>query len=536
MKKSQIKLLCAAMLLGGVPNTGWSETPYDAPRVQVDSFRVSGNTLLDPGDIKTALAPYEGKRSLEELKAAAAAVEALYVEAGYGGVIAYVPPQQGATGVVDIIVLEGRISRVVVLDNKRDPESVVLNSLSRLRVGATPQPRRIDEQIEMANQNPARQVAVTLEPGASQGQIEARVSVSEAPERIWSFGVDNTGNRQTGRSRANLGFFQGNLFGLDQSFQLGVQVAPEEITSVIAVSAAWHAPIYGAGLLLDILGGYSDIDGGTTGTAAGPLQFSGKSRTAGLRIGKPLSRLGEFSQRVSIGFDYRAYINNCSITGLPAGACGTAGASVEVTPASIDYQVQRGGRNPASVQLSYFANTALFGGHAAQSDFTAARPGAKRYFQGERLNAQALNSLPWGAQLLVRASGQASRSALVPGEQFGLAGANVVRGYEEREVTGDEAALLSVELRSPDTSGWARGWLDRLQWTAFTDAGRVWNHKGTPCRVGQTNCTLLSAGPGIRASKGSFQLKLDVATTLKPGNLTGKYDQYAHVQASYDFR
>jgi hemolysin activation/secretion protein len=145
-------------------------------------------------------------------------------------------------------------------------------------------------------------------------------------------------------------------------------------------------------------------------------------------------------------------------------------------------------------------------------------------------------SLPGNSQLQIRAAGQATRSALVPGEQFGLAGVNAVRGYEEREVTGDQAMLLSLELRSPDLAGLAHGWLDHLQLTTFADGGRVWNHLGTLCRVGKADCTLLSAGPGIRASWRTIQLKLDLATSLKPGNLTGKYDQFVHAQASYEFR
>lgn len=529
-------MLCAALLLGGMHGLVWSDASDTTPTAQVDSFRISGNTLLERAAIEAALEPYQGSRNLLELKAAAAALEALYIKAGYGGVIVYVPPQQSASGVLDITVLEGRISRIVVLDNRRDSEGLVLRSVPGLRVGVTPRPRRIDEQIELTNQNPARQLAVTLEPGAKRGQIEARVSVTELPERIWSVGLDNTGNKQTGRLRTNLGFLQSNLFGLDQTFQIGAQLAPEDIDSVTTVSAAWRAPIYSAGLMLDLQGGYSDVDGGTTSTAAGPLQFSGKGHTVGGRLTKALPRLGAFSQRLSVGLDYRDYLNDCSIGGLPEGACGSAGASVSVSPASLDYQLQLGGRNPAVVQLGYFANTNLFGGHADRADFEAARAGAKRSFRGERLNAQALLALPGDTQLQVRAAGQATRSALVPGEQFGLAGINAVRGYQEREVTGDQAMLLSIEFRSFDMAALSDTWIDHLRWITFVDGGRVWNHEGLFCRGTRSNCTLGSAGTGFRMSLGGFQANVVLASAFKRGNLTDRYDQFLHLQASYEFR
>ncbi|MBV8605558.1 MAG: ShlB/FhaC/HecB family hemolysin secretion/activation protein [Pelomonas sp.] len=517
-------------------------------RVQVDAFVVTGNTLLPPAVLDAALAPYKGQRTLDELKAAAAAVQARYVAAGWGGVVAYVPVQHEAPGVVAIAVVEGRISRVVVLGKQRDGEAQVRRSVSRLEVGATPEPRRIDAQIALANQNPARQTAVTLEPGAQPGEIEAHVTVTEQPERHWSFGVDNTGTSQTGRLRANLGLEQAGLNGFggqDNTLELQAQIAPEKPGSVAVVSADWRAPLYRAGLMADFIAAYSDVDGGTTSTAAGPLQFSGKGHVFGVHLGGALPRVGELSQRLTGAIDYRAYLNSCAIVGLPAGACGSAGASVSVSPWSIEYALQLGGANPLALQISFASNAGVFGPHGNAADFGAVRPGAPVAYTVVRANGLAQIALPAHWQIQLRGAAQSSADALVPGEQFGLGGANAVRGYEEREVTGDQALLGSGELRGPDLGPlgagvWfgARG-LEHLQLLAFGDAGRVWNHLGAACLGSEVQCTLASAGLGARlagrAGAGGWQLRLDLAEALKAGTLTARHSRFLHAQAVYEF-
>lgn len=508
-------------------------------RVHVDEFRVTGNTLLSESLIQGVLAPYKGDRNLTELKAAATALQSLYVAQGWGGVIAYVPPQDGPPGVVTLAVLEGHITRVVVLGQTRDSIERVRRSLPKLKEGETPRPAQLDAQVMLANQNPARQLAVTLEPGATQGEIEAHITVTEQPNSRWSVGVDNTGTKQTGRSRANLSWQGADVAGLDDTLSLQAQIAPQHLSRVAVLSAGWRLPIYSAGLTLDLMAAYSDVDGGTTSTVAGPLQFSGKGEVFGAHLSGLLPRWGEATQRLSAGVDHRVYLNNCSITGLPDGACGSSGASVAVTPLQFDYQLQQPvqGSSPGySLSLSAAANMNIGGPHGRPADFQAVRPGSDPDYKVLRANAMAQLPLPADWQLSLRAAGQATDAGLVPGEQFGLGGANAVRGYEEREITGDEAVFGSAELYGPDLAHALSKRIDHLRFLAFADGGRAWNHLGSACLGAQTSCKLASVGLGSRLAAGSFQLKLDLAAALKSGTLTERHDVFLHVQASYDFQ
>lgn len=510
-----------------------------SPKVRVQSFKVSGNTLLPAERIDAVLSGFVGERSLDELKQAALAVQALYRDAGYGAVVAFLPEQTspgGAGGsVVAITVVEGRVAKITVTGQQQFSEANIRASLPSLVEGVTPRVREIDAQIQLANENPAKEVEVLLQPGAHPGEVEARVQVTEQPVSRFSVGLDNTGNENTGRLRANFGYQNASIGGRDHVLAAQLQLAPEKLSAVAVASANYRVPMYAEGMAVDVYAAYSDVDGGTTATAAGPLQFAGKGEIAGVRLSKYLPRLGEIDQRLVVGLDYRDYINNCTIVGLPAGACGNAGESVSVQPLALEYILQKGGTNPWGASLGIQHNLQFAGGHAGTAHFEAVRPGARPQYTLLRFGLFAGWSLPEQWQLQGRLIGQGTGDALVPGEQFGIGGASSVRGYDEREVTGDSGATASIELASPDFGkriGMSAG---TFRLVGFADAGWVRNHLGTPCRLNEASCSIAGIGFGLRYAAGPLQAKLDIAHALKDGNRTGRNDTHAHFTVSYSF-
>jgi hemolysin activation/secretion protein len=505
-----------------------------AQRVPVEQFEIVGNTLLDPAELQAAVVPFKGQRNLDELKQAAAAVQARYRERGYGAVVAYLPPQDIQGGRVRISVLEGRLAQIVVSGNQRFSEANVRRSLPGLQPGTTPQVRELDAQIRLANENPARKIALTLEPGAAPGQVDAQVLVTEQSPRRWTLGLDNTGNTRTGRWRASVAYQDVALWDLDHQGSLQYQMAPDKPSAVTVLGLGYRMPLYQPGLMLDGFAGYSDVDGGVTSTAAGPLQFSGRGRMWSLRVTDLLQRHGELDQRVALSLNERAYLNDCGIAGLPAGVCGPAGASVTVRPLALEYSLQRDRAGSLGFSSVISHNFGWGGARASQADFDAARPGAAQRYTTVRLDAAA--SLPLRSwQWQTRLGGQWTAQALVPGEQFGIAGTNAVRGYEERELIGDRAAHVAFELYGPQ---WQPDWLgstDGLRLLGFADAGRVWNRLDTPCLDTRSVCSLASVGLGGRFSVAGVQLRLDVAHALRPATRTARGDNRVHVLASYGF-
>jgi hemolysin activation/secretion protein len=500
-----------------------------AARVVVSDFKVTGNTLLSPQALDAALAPYKGQRTAQELNQAAAAVQELYAKAGYGAVVAFLPEQSPAGGVIEIRVVEGRLSDIAVEGSTHFSERNILASLPALQPGRTPNLRLLDAQVQMANENPAKQVNVLLQPGARTGEAQAKVTVEARKPLRWWVGLDDTGDKLTGRVRANAGVQHANVFDRDHVVAAQVQASVENPGDSFVVSGAYRVPLYRSRLLLDALAARASVDGGTTATVAGGLRFTGKGNLFSLRMTRLLDRWGEFDQRVSLSLDHREYQNSCEIEGLPPGACGPAGESVAVQPLGLEYVLKGFGPLPPSLAVSVQRNLQLGGGNSGDEHFEAVRPGAKPHYALLRLAASGGVAFGGDWQVSGRVNGQFTSDGLVASERFGIGGAGSVRGYEEREVAGDRGLGATLELASPGF-GVSAG---ELRLVAFGDMGRVQNNLDTPCLETRTSCSLSSVGIGARYLHSAIRAGVFVAHALKEALTTSKNSTRAHFYISY---
>ncbi|MFX7764359.1 hypothetical protein ABTK05_22115, partial [Acinetobacter baumannii] len=73
-------------------------------------------------------------------------------------------------GVVRLQVVETVVGKVVVSDNRHFSEQNIRASSPQLVEGSAPNLRRISESVQLANDNPAKQVNVTLTASESTNQ------------------------------------------------------------------------------------------------------------------------------------------------------------------------------------------------------------------------------------------------------------------------------------------------------------------------------------------------------------------------------
>ena len=525
-----------ALSVGPCAAQAGQTTPAPEPTVAVDSFLVTGNTLLDMTRIQAVLVPFRGKRTLEELRRAADAVQRVYAEAGYGGVVAFLPPQQGGeAGVVLIRVVEGKVAAVKVLDARFHSPENIRNSLPDLQPGATPRLRRMDIQIELANENPSKHVQVLLRPGQQPGEVAADLTVLDRDPTSYSLSLDDTGNRRTGRMRVGGGWQHANVWGIDDVASLQYQTSLTKPGKVAVLSAFYRHPVPGWLMVFDGYLAFSDVDGGSEGSQAGNLRINGRGNLAGIRATWLLPRWAEVDQRVSLALDRREYLNRCDVQGLPGVNCGAAGQDVAVTPLSVDYALRGSTPLAWTLTLTALGNLKLGGSNTSAADFDLQRPGAKQGYSSLRVASTAQYDLAdW--QLRARFSMQWTKQALVAGEQFGLGGAVSVRGYEERELVGDKGAAGTLELGSPELLTRTTGDQPSLRAFAFVDGGSVANNLGTSCAATvKTRCSLASAGVGLSFERQRLQARLAAAVALKEGRLTQRHDTRAHFSANLSF-
>ncbi len=118
--------------------------PTDAPHFDIWEYTVEGNTVLPNLSIETAVLPHLGPdRSMVDVEAARAALEAVYQKAGYLTVLVDVPEQQVDDGVVRLAVLEGRVGRLNVTGARYHSPGFIRKQVSELAEGTVPDFNRL---------------------------------------------------------------------------------------------------------------------------------------------------------------------------------------------------------------------------------------------------------------------------------------------------------------------------------------------------------------------------------------------------------
>lgn len=159
---------------------------------------ISRSALLPQSDIEAQAAPYIGRRiDLSKLYAIVDAINTLYQTKGMPTASAILPPQHIADGVIHIKLVEGRLGKVSVTDNKYIPQNFVTSRIPLVPDKVLNVPV-LSHQIAVFNRVNDMQVRATLQPGARFGQTDLTYSLVEPPQDTLDFIGDNWGLNSTG--------------------------------------------------------------------------------------------------------------------------------------------------------------------------------------------------------------------------------------------------------------------------------------------------------------------------------------------------
>ena len=482
----------------------------------VRRFDVQGKQPFTAAQLNAVVGTYLGEqRTIIDLRAAANALQSAYQKAGLQLTLVSLPEQDVVDGVVVLKVLSGKIGKVEVVGNKKLSEKSIRASLPLLVEGAAPNLGRLDAAVRLANEIPSRSVALNFRPGDDTGEVLAQVRVQEAPLDRYSFALDNTGNTSSGRDRLAVSYQRANLFDLDHVASLQYVLAPDKLDAVSIIGLGYRIPFYAQNMILDLVGAYSNVDTNTSLNTGTALSMTGKGGVLGAQASYLLPTLRGAEQRLTLSLYRRDYANQCSGSG--AGVCGSTAsgiADVTVQPLAIGYSAGLSLPGLYATSALNLSTNLPVGANSGKSDFTAAAAAthteASNHFNVLHVNAQVQALLPRDWQFNVRTAGQYTNSALVPAEQFGLGGAQSLRGYEERIASDDKGLSLNLEFLSPAVSYQE----SRTRALVFFDRGWLWRNEALPGYTSQP--ALASLGAGLRSQVGPhWSLNLDLGHVLE---------------------
>lgn len=492
------------------------------PRFDIARFQVEGNSLLQADFVERLLAPFAGKqRDFGDVQRALDALEDAYRKRGYNAVQVTLPEQELELGSIRFKVVESKLGKVTVEGNKHFSTANIRNSMPPLREGETPNIARVSASLRVANDNPAKKIALQLQSGEREDEINANLKITD--EAPWKVGVtfDNTGTQQTGTTRLGVMLQHANLFDRDHVVSLQYTTSPDKLEQVGVYSLGYRIPLHAAGDAIDIFGGYSDVDSGSISAGVYDLKVSGKGVVSGIRYNHNLGRYGSYDPKLVYGLDYRAYKNNVDLLGVPLGN------NVTVHPVSITYS----GMWTLAAGEGGFYLTALRnlpgGANGGDADFNIVRAGAPAAYTVFRYGGNFSQSFAADWQLRLTLSGQLTRDRLIPGEQFGVGGATSVRGFLEREVANDQGYLVSGEIYTPNYCPKLGLGTMQCRALAFYDTGYV--SRISPLAGETANDSIASFGLGLRVTQDkSVTVSMDYGHVLASGGTQGKGDERVH--------
>jgi hemolysin activation/secretion protein len=490
-----------------------------SPKFEIRRYRLEGNTLLAQERIDQVLAPFAGQsKDFGDVQRALEALQAAYQAAGYGSVEIRLPEQELERGEVRFIVLEVKIGKIIVEGNQHFNSANVRRSVPSLREGETPNTLEIAKSMRLANENPSKQSAVLLRGAERDGQVDATIRVADIDPTRWSMSLDNTGNESTGRARLGVAYQHANLFDRDHVLTAQFITSPTKFKDANVFGIGYKIPLYSLGDSVDLVAGYSNVD---SGTVQNLFAVSGQGSIFGARYNQALPKWRDLEHRITYGLDYRIYQNQV----VPEGTQTNLVPDITVHPMSLTYSANV---RSTGQDLSFYLNMAqnIPGGNdGSTEDFQCPRPSdglcsragaTARYtlFRGG-FNYVRVVKTDW--QFRTNFSAQYTEDALVAPEQFGIGGADSVRGFNERYVSNDKGYRTSLEFYTPDMAkpfGFKDG---RLRFLAFYDTGAL--HRNYTLATEQSAMHLDSGGLGLRLNyKNYFSARLDWAHVFHDGS------------------
>jgi hemolysin activation/secretion protein len=477
-------------------------TAADSVRFHVKAFRIGRTAAFAEADLLPLLQAYTGKElTLADLQRAADTITRHYRDRGYFVARAYLPAQDIRDGVVEIVVLEGKVDRIAVRPSGaiRLHGPVVERTLrAALPAEASIREADLERGLLLLGDLPGIDVRSTLSPGAAVGASTLTAEVTEGPLVSGNVDFDNFGNKFSGPYRV------GGTLNLNDPTGLG-----DQLNLRATESSGTH---YGRlGYLLPA--GSSGLKLGVAYAATryklccefASLEAKGDAQVATLNALYPLFRSRNFSLYGTAAYDSKHYFNS-TVTGTTS----DKKARVLALGLNGDGRDNLGGGGMNNFGLALSDGRLDLDGWAADRAADDATTRAHGRYRKTTYSLARLQRVGEATSAYAALSGQTAAKNLDSSEKFVLGGPNGVRAYPQGEAPGDEGYLLNLELRYELNPS--------LQVAVFVDHGEIHLHRnewagwnGANTRIGN-RYGLSGYGAGLSWSQpGNYLVRASLA-------------------------
>jgi hemolysin activation/secretion protein len=478
------------------------------PKIKVNRFNIIGNTKISTSKLYAIVQPYQGEEmTLADLEKVAGLITKEYHKKGYFLARAYIPAQKIKDGVVEIMVLEGRVGKITVTGNKHYTTKFLLSRMQPLKKAQVITRNNLEKPLLTLNsEEPKLDVNALLSPGSEFGTTNINLITKDSLPYNLTIFYNNFGNTYTRDDRLGVLLDLGNITGHGDVLSLG-EVFPFPTTDKeweFYNKVGYSIPVGTSGLRLGADYIRSEYN---VGAALAALNIVGESTSYGLSLNYPLIGMTNESLNVFGSLNHNYYKNTI---------LGYTSSKDQITSMTVGVNGQKTGPFLGTVAHDWYQVSIEqgLGGFLGGEDHPTmpSVPGANSSFT--KFNMDLSSTIKLGkCSLILRGAGQLSSKSLPIGEDFVIGGEGSVRGYPQAEYIGDEGYTANAELRTPIWPG--DFFLNRYaQWAFFIDNGGVRLENPLP---GETSTTDISGyGLGIRvAATKYFNFRIDAGWPIK---------------------
>jgi hemolysin activation/secretion protein len=486
-----------------VPQAGTPARLSSAPTVEVKAYRILGNTVFPAEELARVTQPWvKSNVTTEDLFAVRDALTRYYIQRGYINSGATVPDQDVVDGVIDLVITEGRLTRIDVLGARW-----FRSAYFEKRLSLNGRPLNVAElerglqHLQQAGRG--RRLSATLTPGRGRGESDLTLAVQERIPVSARLEYSNHQAPSIGGQRGQVSFSYDSLTG--NGDVLGVTFG--KTSGLEDVNLAYEIPVTPADTTIRLQ--FRSGDSVVIEEPFDAVDIASWSRTYSVSLSHPFRRRAGSEWTVGVSGDVRE--SKTWLLGRPFSFSEGAvdGRSKVAVIRGSQSWTQSTRTQVLAMRSQLSVGIDALGASINSNPIPDGRGGSRPRADGSFVSW--LGQFQWarrlrlmrGTETIVRMDSQISRDPLLSLEQFAIGGHASVRGYRENQIVRDSGAVASVEARLPffqNASG-----RPLLRVGPFADIGTGWN------RIRATPTPKYLASLGVAAHASLFRDRLVLA-------------------------
>lgn len=449
--------------------------PDSKKTIEINQFKIRGNTSIPTSELLNQISDLEGsKLTLQDIYTAADILTTYYHDHGYILTRVVVPAQQVTFGIVELQVIEGKISGIQVQGNDiYDTEFLKRQINDELPQGEILTRADMESELLLLNDLPGLNAKAVLKPGPEFGTTDMVLDVEE--QRFNGLlSVNNYGRESIGEWRLDGQLQINNPIGLGDKLVLSLTGSEQNLLRYFGLGYA--IPVNTRGTALSFDASIIDYD---VGGDFDDLDIEGKTRYYKLTATHPIIRTRRNNLLLGAGVEYNTVKTK------------TLGLTTRDEHLWLMELSAIGNYTHQDNAISSYS--AMFAGNFKNNEYGLTNNAQAGKFSLMGTHLRKLYN-QWHA--FFRGNVVYSIDPLMDLERFFIGGPNSVRGFPSAEVGGDRGFDFSAEIRryfviNQSITGNAK---------LFFDAGKVYRIEPFP---GQDSTqSLSSVGVGVAFEAG----------------------------------